>query len=54
MVRVLRPVLFGMLGMGLTLMAWHVWQDHQDFHRMRLWVAQVQQQAAAAAQATEP
>lgn len=54
MMRVLRPVLLGMLGMGLVLVAVHLWQDHRDFHLMRLWVAQVQAQAAAAAQAGAP
>lgn len=34
MKRNLVALAFGLLGMGVALGAWHLWQDHQNLHAL--------------------
>lgn len=36
----------GAVGMGLVLLAWHLWEDHQNFHALLNWANNLAAQMA--------
>lgn len=53
MKRYLGMFLAGLLGAALTLAAWRLVNDYQDFLKMRQWVAQMQDAQKQAMQAQQ-